>query len=142
MMSVYGKKCLIGGCRGAMNFEVRPASLPLPFLCFGTTELTPLLHTQYADSKLYDQILYFDTILDTEKALLKSAGTTSQGSSSSSLFSFFSHLPLPSLTDEIVARVNASKSTLDTLRKVVTKHLEKNGRRWVSMEGLFSFMKV
>lgn len=28
------------------------------------------------------------------------------------------------------------------LRKVVTKHLDKNGRRWVSMGPLFSFMKL
>ncbi|GAA5986163.1 hypothetical protein JCM11641_004732 [Rhodosporidiobolus odoratus] len=97
MMSVYGKKCLIAGCRGGMHFE-------------------------YSDAKLYDQLLYFDTILDSEKALLKAAGTPQQ--------------------DDIVARVQCNRSSLDALRKVVTKHLEKNGRRWVSMESLFSFMKV
>ncbi|GAA6028504.1 hypothetical protein JCM8097_007252 [Rhodosporidiobolus ruineniae] len=104
MMSVYGKKCLIGGCRGAMHFE-------------------------YSDSKLYDQILYFDTLLDTEKALLKAAGTPQQGKSCLS-------------SNEVVARVQNNRPALEQLRKVVTKHLEKNGRRWVSMESLFSFMKV
>lgn len=39
-------------------------------------------------------------------------------------------------------RVEANRATIETLRRVVTKHLEKNGRRWVSMESLFSFMKV
>ncbi|GAA5888512.1 hypothetical protein JCM6882_008978 [Rhodosporidiobolus microsporus] len=97
MMSVYGKKCLIGGCRGAMHFE-------------------------YSDSKLYDQLLYFDTLVDIDKALLKAAGTPQQ--------------------DDVVSRVQANRTVLEQLRKVVTKHLEKNGRRWVSMESLFSFMKV
>jgi hypothetical protein len=47
-----------------------------------------------------------------------------------------------SFTAEFEARVDANKIALDQLRKVVTKHLEKNGRRWVSMNSLFSFMKV
>ncbi|GAA6024619.1 hypothetical protein JCM10207_001023 [Rhodosporidiobolus poonsookiae] len=97
MMSVYGKKCLNGGCRGAMHFE-------------------------YNDSTLYDQMLYFDTLLDVEKALLKAAGTPHQ--------------------DDVVARVQACRPALDQLRKVITKHLEKNGRRWVSMDSLFSFMQL
>lgn len=47
-----------------------------------------------------------------------------------------------SFTAEFTARAEANKVALDHLRKVVTKHLVKNGRRWVSMESLFSFMKV
>ena len=47
-----------------------------------------------------------------------------------------------SSTADFTARAEANKIALDYLRKVVTKHLEKNGRRWVSMESLFSFMKV
>lgn len=43
---------------------------------------------------------------------------------------------------DFTARAEANKIALDYLRKVVTKHLEKNGRRWVSMDSLFSFMKV
>ncbi|GAA5918206.1 hypothetical protein JCM8208_006171, partial [Rhodotorula glutinis] len=97
MMSVYGKKCLVAGCRGAM-------------------------HLEYSDSKLYDQLLYFDTLFDIEKAALKVAGGAEQ--------------------EPLQVRVEANRSTIETLRRVVTKHLEKNGRRWVSMESLFSFMKV
>ncbi|GAA6009942.1 DNA-directed DNA polymerase alpha catalytic subunit POL1 [Rhodotorula paludigena] len=97
MMSVYGKRCLVAGCRGAMHFE-------------------------YSDAKLYDQLLYFDSLFDAEKALAKVAGTGQH---------------------EVVRnRVEANKPVLDQLRKVITKHLEKNGRRWVSMESLFSFMQV
>ncbi|GAA5895337.1 DNA-directed DNA polymerase alpha catalytic subunit POL1 [Sporobolomyces salmoneus] len=96
MMSVYGKRCLMPQCRGAMHFE-------------------------YSDSKLYDQLLYFDMLFDVEKARAKIAGGADQ--------------------PEFEARVDANRIALDQLRKVVTKHLEKNGRRWVSMESLFSFMK-
>ncbi|GAA5981594.1 hypothetical protein JCM5350_008038 [Sporobolomyces pararoseus] len=97
MMSVYGKRCLAPQCRGAMHFE-------------------------YSDSKLYDQLLYFDYLFDVEKARTKVAGGADQVA--------------------FEDRVSANKIALDTLRKVVEKHLEKNGRRWVSMESLFSFMKV
>ncbi|BGP09423.1 DNA-directed DNA polymerase alpha catalytic subunit pol1 [Rhodotorula toruloides] len=97
MMSVYGKKCLVSGCRGAMHFE-------------------------YSDAKLYDQLLYIDTLFDIERALNKVAGGAQQG--------------------PVQTRIEANRHVLEQLRKVVTKHLEKNGRRWVSMESLFSFMKV
>ncbi|GAA5963816.1 hypothetical protein JCM8115_006341 [Rhodotorula mucilaginosa] len=97
MMSVYGKKCLVAGCRGAM-------------------------HAEYSDSKLYDQLLYFDTLFDMDRAVAKVAGTAKQ--------------------DAVHARINANRSLLEQLRSIVTKHLEKNGRRWVSMQSLFSFMKV
>ncbi|KWU44823.1 hypothetical protein RHOSPDRAFT_17356 [Rhodotorula sp. JG-1b] len=97
MMSVYGKKCLVAGCRGAM-------------------------HAEYSDSKLYDQLLYFDTLFDMDRAIAKVAGTAKQ--------------------DAVHARINANRPLLEQLRSIVTKHLEKNGRRWVSMQSLFSFMKV
>lgn len=44
--------------------------------------------------------------------------------------------------DAVHARINANRPLLEQLRSIVTKHLEKNGRRWVSMQSLFSFMKV
>ncbi|BGP49603.1 DNA-directed DNA polymerase alpha catalytic subunit pol1 [Rhodotorula kratochvilovae] len=97
MMSVYGKKCLVAGCRGAM-------------------------HLEYSDSKLYDQLLYFDTLFDIEKAVAKVAGGAEQ--------------------EPLQARVEENRDKIEALRAVVTKHLEKNGRRWVSMESLFSFMKL
>ncbi|GAA5897364.1 hypothetical protein JCM5296_004143 [Sporobolomyces johnsonii] len=99
MMSVYGKKCLNTStpCRGTMHFE-------------------------YSDAKLYDQLLYFDTLFDVDKARAKAAGTP--------------------LQDEVTARAEANRKAFELLRQVVTRHLEKNGRRWVSMESLFSFMKV
>ena len=38
------------------------------------------MNEQYTDSKLYDQILSFDTLLDIEKARAVVAGTTRFGS--------------------------------------------------------------
>jgi len=43
--------------------------------------LTPFLGLQYSDSKLYDQLLYFDTLFDIEKATVKVAGGAEQGAS-------------------------------------------------------------
>lgn len=40
---------------------------------------------QYNDSRLYNQLLYFDHLFDVEKAIKKAAGTSMQGPSSSFL---------------------------------------------------------
>lgn len=81
-------------------------------------------------------------MFDIERALNKVAGGAQQG-----LYHSVLHIPLPSLTfshsaGPVQTRIEANRHVLEQLRKVVTKHLEKNGRRWVSMESLFSFMKV
>ncbi|SCV75007.1 BQ2448_8036 [Microbotryum intermedium] len=106
MMSVYGKRCLNPGltCRGTVHFE----SIEWRY--------------QYNDLQLYNQILFFDTLFDLERARTKSAGTATQ--------------------DQVNEIADAQKPTFDTLRSVVTKHLEKNGRRWVNMQSLFGFMSV
>ncbi|SCZ87769.1 BZ3500_MvSof-1268-A1-R1_Chr2-3g05237 [Microbotryum saponariae] len=99
MMSVYGKRCLNPGltCRGTVHFE-------------------------YNDLQLYNQILFFDTLFDLERARTKAASTTTQ--------------------DQVNEIMDAQKPTFETLRSVITKHLEKNGRRWVNMQSLFGFMSV
>ncbi|KAK4052007.1 DNA-directed DNA polymerase alpha catalytic subunit pol1 [Microbotryomycetes sp. JL221] len=94
MMSVYGRVCLMPGCKGQVQFE-------------------------YSDGQLYAQLLYFDTLFDVERVRSK-------------LFANGS----PETRDIL----DAQNATLNQLRSVVTKHLEKNGRRWVSMSSLFSFM--
>ena len=97
MMSVYGRRCLVEGCRGQMHFE-------------------------YSDSRLYNQLLYFDTLFDVDKAKARVAGTAAQ--------------------DELDRVADANKAPVQQLRAVVTRHLDKNGRRFVSMKTLFSFMSV
>ena len=79
MMSVYGKKCLVAGCRGAMHLEV---SLPAPGPFFSRLPAHLVATAQYSDSRLYDQLLYFDTLFDFEKAAAKVAGSAEQGASS------------------------------------------------------------
>jgi len=46
------------------------------------------------------------------------------------------------LAETVTTLAEANKITLAQLRAVVTKHLDKNGRRWVSMSALFSFVKI
>lgn len=46
------------------------------------------------------------------------------------------------LADTIQALADANQAAFAQLRNVVVKHLEKNGRRWVSMSSLFAFMGV
>ncbi|KAM0786373.1 hypothetical protein ACM66B_001841 [Microbotryomycetes sp. NB124-2] len=95
MMSVYGRVCLVQGCKGQVHFE-------------------------YNDNHLYTQLLYFDTLFDVERIRSKLLTTAT--------------------SQEISGILEAQKTSLSQLRSVVTKHLDKNGRRWVSMTSLFSFM--
>lgn len=96
--------------------------------------------TQYSDSQLYNQLLFFDTLFDVEKAKSRVSGTGGQGELSAlSLYLLSTDLSLRS--DTVMVLADANKATLAHLRAVVTKHLDKNGRRWVSMSSLFSFIK-
>lgn len=97
---------------------------------------------QYSDSKLYDQLLYFDTLFDMDRAIAKVAGTAKQGAPRSVIKLFCVVADGRLFSDAVHARINANRPLLEQLRSIVTKHLEKNGRRWVSMQSLFSFMKV
>ncbi|KAH9821499.1 hypothetical protein DFH28DRAFT_1078854 [Melampsora americana] len=97
MMSVYGRRCLNSAmaCKGVMSYE-------------------------YTDKMLYDQLLYYQSLFDPEKAMERFKGTDKS-----------------ELTVNIL-KVN--RKTLLTLKVIVDKHLEWNGRRYVSMGSLFSFM--
>jgi DNA polymerase alpha subunit A len=103
----------------------------------------PCARSQYSDSQLYNQLLFFDTLFDVEKARSRASGTAGHGSS-------YLRLTLPrrfadpflALAETVTTLAEANKITLAQLRAVVTKHLDKNGRRWVSMSALFSFVKI
>jgi len=64
-MNVYGKRCLMSGCRGQMTQE-------------------------YTDKMLYNQLLYFDTLFDIEKAK-KKASEEDQGLPHESIFIYDRH---------------------------------------------------
>ncbi|WVR04263.1 hypothetical protein IAU60_001263 [Kwoniella sp. DSM 27419] len=100
MMGVYGKRCLgFGGREG----------------CKGTVRL------EYPDSKLYNQLLYFRSLFDGEKAI-----STTRGSAR---------------FDEVRALVLPNTALFNQLVATADRYLDKNGRRYVDMKGLFGFME-
>ncbi|MBW0461024.1 hypothetical protein O181_000739 [Austropuccinia psidii MF-1] len=81
-----------------------------------------IMSYEYTDKMLYDQLLYFDSLFDPTKAEKKVKGASTAG------------------TVANILRVN-NKSLL-ALRSVVERHFKWNGRRFVAMDSLFSFVKV
>jgi DNA polymerase alpha subunit A len=97
-MGVYGKRCLgflRPGCRGTVSLE-------------------------YSDLALYNQLLYFRTLFDADKALAATRGSGAH--------------------DYVRAIANANRTALAAGVAAVDKYLDRNGRRWVDMGSLFSFM--
>ncbi|KAK4685136.1 DNA polymerase alpha subunit A, partial [Tremellales sp. Uapishka_1] len=99
MMGVYGKRCLgmeREGCKGTVRLE-------------------------YSDLKLYNQLLFYLSLFDAEKAL-----STVNGSGR---------------FEEIKALTTANQAAFTQLAAVADKYLDRNGRRYVDMKGLFGFME-
>ncbi|KFZ17349.1 hypothetical protein V502_04634 [Pseudogymnoascus sp. VKM F-4520 (FW-2644)] len=95
-MSVYGHRCLgprgLGqGCLGRMGYE-------------------------YSEKAMYNQLLYFSSLFDVEKAKEKCGGTD---------------------RDQVLALGEHNRVRLDTLKGVVERYLDKCGRQWVAMDSLF-----
>ncbi|WVQ83810.1 hypothetical protein IAT38_005954 [Cryptococcus sp. DSM 104549] len=98
MMS-YGETCLglkVTGCRGKIRYE-------------------------YTDTMLYNQMLYFRSLFDSEKMLGDLRGSAK--------------------LDEIRPITLANQILFTNLLGVVDKYLDKNGRRWVDLGGVFNFWK-
>ncbi|KAH9072265.1 DNA polymerase alpha catalytic subunit [Lactarius deliciosus] len=72
---------------------------------------------EYSDAMLYNQLRYFRYLFDIEKAVVTNP-------------------------DEILALAVNHGEFLQRMRRTVEGYLERNGRRWVDMSSLFSFMKV
>ncbi|KAH9066550.1 DNA polymerase alpha catalytic subunit [Lactarius vividus] len=72
---------------------------------------------EYSDAMLYNQLRYFRYLFDIEKAVVTNP-------------------------DEILALAVNHGEFLQRMRQTVEGYLERNGRRWVDMSSLFSFMKV
>ncbi|KAM0750832.1 hypothetical protein T439DRAFT_289087 [Meredithblackwellia eburnea MCA 4105] len=92
MMSVSGKGCLAADCRGQMHYE-------------------------YTDLMLYNQLLYFDSLFDSDKARAKALGTAAQVG--------------------LLIEGNGSKAALAQARATIKAHLDKNGRRFINMKSIF-----
>lgn len=102
-MSVYGHRCLgpngrAEGCLGRMSFE-------------------------YSEKKLYNQLLYFATVFDVEKAKNKARSDKEYTNSK----------------DRIVVLAEANKERFETIKALVDGYLKKCGRQWVEMDTLFGF---
>jgi len=97
MMSVYGRRCMKPNCRGSVKLE-------------------------YSDLQLYNQLLYYASLFNSEKILKGAKGSVKE--------------------DEVRALVDVNKGFLDLMTGTVEKHLNNCGRRWVDLDALFSFMKV
>jgi len=122
-MSVYGKRCLgpqglAKGCKeGKMSYE-------------------------YTDKMLYNQLLYFRSLFDVDKARAKAKGADK------GLFPV--HSPFGSLFDKILTDGTDTISTLAIQNQqrfavvggCVAKYLDKCGRQWVSMQNIFGFAAV
>lgn len=76
---------------------------------------------QYSDSMLYNQLLYYLSLFDTDKAISTARGTAR--------------------FDEVRALAMANSRGFAEVTGKVEKYLERNGRRYVDMGGLFGFME-
>jgi DNA polymerase alpha subunit A len=75
MMGVYGKRCLglvKEGCKGNIRLEVSS---------FITIQMV-LTDDQYSDLQLYNQLLFYRHLFDSEKALSSMRGSARYGKSS------------------------------------------------------------
>ena len=104
-MSVYGHRCLgprgrAEGCLGRVTYE-------------------------YSEKQLYNQLLYFASLWDADKAKAAAMKETNGEK-----------------RDSLLALVELNRIRFDTVKGVVQGYLKKCGRQWVEMDGLFRFMMV
>ncbi|KAI9719810.1 MAG: hypothetical protein M1812_003299 [Candelaria pacifica] len=97
-MSVYGHRCLGPkghghGCLGRMGYE-------------------------YTEKRMYNQLLYFQSLWDVDKAKAKAKGENK---------------------DRVFALAEHNRERFRTLKGVVDGYLDKCGRQWVAMDSLFGF---
>ena len=101
-MSVYGHRCLgprgrAEGCLGRMTYE-------------------------YSEKQLYNQLLYFASLFDLDRARTAAQKETSSEKK-----------------EKILALVEWNRTRFGTMKGVVDAYLKKCGRQWVEMDALFGF---
>ena len=104
-MSVYGHRCLgprgrAEGCLGRVTYE-------------------------YSEKQLYNQLLYYASLWDADKARTAAVKETNGEK-----------------RESLMALVEFNRVRFGTIRGVVDAYLKKCGRQWVEMDGLFRFMMV
>lgn len=102
-MSVYGHRCLgpsgkAEGCQGHMSYE-------------------------YSEKRLYNQLLYFASLWDVEKAKEKAKNLKE----------------FAEVRDRVMVLAEMNKDLFGHMKAVVDGYLRKCGRQWVEMDTLFGF---
>ncbi|KAM0334030.1 hypothetical protein ACHAQA_001050 [Verticillium albo-atrum] len=108
-MNVYGTRCLgpkglARDCLGRMRYE-------------------------YSEKAIYNQLVYFTTLWDVDKAREKATAAAVPGSEEA--------LSLPD-REKILALAEHNRNRFGTVKSVVEKYLDKCGRQWVAMDTLFA----
>ncbi|QSL66381.1 hypothetical protein MERGE_000760 [Pneumocystis wakefieldiae] len=93
-IGVYGKRCSIKNCQGQMRFE-------------------------YSDKTLYNQLLYYDSLFDVDKAR-----------------AIANNFPNP---ESILICAEHNRERFEKLRYVTKLYLNHNKRRFVNLQSIFSF---
>jgi DNA polymerase alpha subunit A len=113
-MSVYGHRCLgprglSQGCLGKMRYE-------------------------YTEKMMYNQLLYFASLWDVEKAKTKVKGQDRGKNAYHEIVWIGTDI----MTERVMALAEHNRVRFGTLKGVVEKYLDKCGRQWVAMDSLFS----
>jgi DNA polymerase alpha subunit A len=83
---------------------------------------------EYTEKQMYNQLLYFASLWDVDKA--KAAAEKEKGGASGG----------SEKKESVAALVEFNRVRFGTVRGIVEGYLRKCGRQWVEMDGLFKFM--
>lgn len=86
---------------------------------------------------LYNQLLYFHHLFDTEKALSAVRGTGRFGQS----VQLVMRTGADTCAEEVRALALANQASFAQIAGLAERYLDRNGRRYVDMKGLFGFME-
>lgn len=108
-ISVYGSRCLgpkglARDCLGRMRYE-------------------------YSERDIYNQLVYFASLFDVDKAKAKAESSASKAEAGSAE---------RELKDKISTLAEHNRVRFGTLKGVVDRYLDKCGRQWVAMDNLFA----
>ncbi|PWN36069.1 uncharacterized protein FA14DRAFT_160961 [Meira miltonrushii] len=123
LQGISAKRCLVSGCHGKVM-------------------------VQYGDKALYDQLCYFESLFDGEKALSK-ARTILQNAMTGNDEKEDHKNPIAVNASKQIELIQSrwligspTRNALQTLLGCVTKYTAQSGRRFVALENLFGWMKV
>lgn len=116
-VGVYGRKCVSPACHGG------------------------LVSYEYSDLRMYNQLLYYDSLFDVDRAK-KLAEASSSGSGASAVKTELADDDHDKRLTTVEVGVLAEQNRLrfQVPRRVVDKYLSRCGRRYVDMKNIFGFM--